>query len=86
MNHSSFNTHGEDSMAEPTLYTIRIREPLAGPQARRFEGFTIMQDSDGHSILTGPVVDQAALHGVIRTIQMMGMTLLSIQEIPKEDS
>ena len=71
-------------MAEASIYTIRVRGLLGENVIRRFEGFTITGHPKGDTLLTGPVIDQAALHGVIRQVQALGMTLVSIQEVSKE--
>jgi hypothetical protein len=70
----------------PALYRIRIREEL-GPEGRHgFEGFAVAAEKGGGSVLTGLVQDQAALHGLLRKLRDLGLTLVSLQraEGPKE--
>jgi hypothetical protein len=43
-----------------------------------FEGLTITLEEDGNTLLTGPVIDQAALHGILKKIRDLGMPLLSV--------
>ncbi|NJL56615.1 hypothetical protein HC928_16725 [bacterium] len=57
---------------------IRIKGHLSQQSATRFEGMTITLSEDGETHLTGQVADQAALHGLLRTIRDAGLELLSI--------
>ena len=63
---------------EPGLYEIRIKGHLAGRWADWFGGLTITLQDNGETLLTGPVVDQAALHGLLRKVRDLGMPLLSV--------
>jgi hypothetical protein len=61
------------------IYQIRIKGHLVGQQwTDWFEGLTIALEENGDTLLTGPVVDQAALHGLLRKVRDMGMPLLSV--------
>ena len=68
---------------EPGLYEIRIKGHLDGRWADWFEGLTITLEENGDTLLTGPVVDQAALHGLLKKVRDLGMALISIQTINK---
>jgi hypothetical protein len=46
-----------------------------------FEGLTITLEKTGHTLLTGPVVDQAALHGLLKKIRDLGMSLISVNRL-----
>ena len=46
-----------------------------------FDGLTITLEDDGQTLLTGPVVDQAALHGLLRKVRDLGLTLLSVARV-----
>ena len=46
-----------------------------------FEGLTITLEEDGNTLLTGPVVDQAALHGLLKKVRDLGMPLLSVNSV-----
>jgi len=59
-------------------YEIRLKGHLEARWANQFEGLTITLEEDGNTLLTGPVVDQAALHGLLKKVRDLGMTLLSI--------
>jgi hypothetical protein len=63
---------------EPGLYEIRIKGHLDGRWADWFGGLTITLEDNGDTLLTGPVVDQAALHGLLRKVRDLGTPLLSV--------
>ena len=60
------------------LYEIRLKGHLGDRWADRFEGLTITQEEDGITLLTGPVIDQAALHGLLKKVRDLGMPLVSV--------
>jgi uncharacterized protein DUF6326 len=62
----------------PTIYEIRIAGHLSPQWADWFEGLTITLEEDGNTLLTGPVADQAALHGLLKTVRDLGMPLVSV--------
>ena len=62
---------------EPGLYEIRVVGHLDTRWADWFEGLSFTHESDGTTILYGPVVDQAALHGLLRKVRDLGMPLIS---------
>ena len=59
-------------------YEIRLQGQLDECWSDWFEGFTLTSDSDGTTTLTGPVIDQAALHGLLRRVSDLGVTLISV--------
>jgi hypothetical protein len=70
---------------EPARYEIRIKGHLDNRWAERFEGLTITREDTGETLLTGPVVDQAALHGWLRTVRDLALPLVSVMEVqPKQ--
>ena len=71
--HSSTEDHDE-----PGLYEIRIKGHLDDRWADWFEGLTITLEDNGETLLTGPVVDQAALHGWLKKVRDLGMPLISV--------
>lgn len=63
---------------EPGLYEIRIKGHLDQRWADWFEGLTITLENNGDTRLTGPVVDQAALHGLLKKVRDLGLPLISV--------
>ena len=63
---------------ESGLYEIRLKGHLNDRWADWFEGLTITLEENGDTLLTGPVVDQAALHGLLKKVRDLGMPLLSV--------
>ena len=66
---------------EPRVYIIRLKGHLDARWATSFEGLSLTHLSDGTTILSGPVVDQAALYGLLRTVRDLGLPLLSVMEV-----
>jgi hypothetical protein len=76
------NKRGPDGeTGQPIIYQIRIKGHLGCHWADRFEELIITQEGDGTTLLTGPVVDQAALHGLLRKIRDLGIALLSVNTV-----
>ena len=74
--------HGStEDQDEPGRYEIRLKGHLDARWANRFEGLSLSYGSDGTTVLSGPVVDQAALHGVLRKVRDLGLPLLSVIEV-----
>ena len=59
-------------------YEIRLKGHLDSQWTDWFEGLTITLEEDGTTLLTGTVVDQASLHGLLKKIRDLGLTLISI--------
>ena len=72
-------------------YEIRLKGNLNNRWADWFDGLTITLEEDGNTLLTGPVIDQAALHGLLKKVRDLGMPLLSVNFVspgrarPQED-
>jgi hypothetical protein len=66
---------------KPPYYEIRLKGQLDARWAEWFEGLTITLEEDGDTLLTGPVVDQAALHGLLKRVRDLGMTLVSVNQV-----
>jgi len=63
---------------QSTVYQIRIRGHLSDQWTGWFEGLTITLEEDGDTLLTGPVVDQPALFGLLKKVRDLGLPLVSI--------
>jgi hypothetical protein len=66
---------------ESEVYEIRIKGHLDDRWAGRFEGLTITREETGETLLSGPVADQAALHGWLRKVRDLGLPLVSVMRI-----
>ncbi len=71
----------ETDPVEPTIYQIRLKGHLGHEWTDWFGGLTITLEQDGDTLLTGPVVDQAALFGLLRKVRDLGMSLLSVNRV-----
>ena len=67
--------------SRPTIYQIRINGHLSQEWTDWFEGLTVTPEDNGDTLLTGPVIDQAALHGLLKKIRDLGMLLISVNPI-----
>ncbi len=63
------------------LYEIRIEGHLDDRWADWFGGLTVTLEQEGNTLLTGPVVDQAALYGLLRKVRDLGMPLISVNRV-----
>jgi hypothetical protein len=70
-----------DSFEAPGQYEIRIKGHLDERWAAWFGGLTVTQDDTGETRLTGLVVDQSALHGLLRRVRDLGLPLLSVSRV-----
>jgi hypothetical protein len=76
-------------IANTVYYEIRLQGQLNARWADWFDGMTITLEEDGSTLLSGPVVDQAALHGILKRVRDLGLTLLSVNSVEsdrKEDT
>lgn len=67
------------------LYEIHVQGHLDERWFHRFEGLAITLTAGGETIITGAIVDQAALYGILNRIRDLGLDLLSVQRQPIED-
>jgi len=68
----------KNDSSQSLIYRIRIAGHLSNQWTDRFGGLTITQDENGDTLLTGPIVDQAALFGLLKKVRDLGMPLISI--------
>jgi len=67
------------SCKDPTIYEIRVQGHLSPLWHDSFEGLAIILEENGNTCLTGAIVDQSALHGVIKRIRDLGMPLIEVK-------
>jgi hypothetical protein len=66
-----------NDLDQPMVYQIRIKGHLGPQWTEWFGGLSITLEDNGETLLTGPVVDQAALYGLLRKERDLGMPLIS---------
>lgn len=71
--------HGSTSdPARPSIYQLRVAGHLGPEWSDWFDGLSITLEAGGETVLTGPVADQAALHGLLRKVRDLGLPLLAL--------
>jgi hypothetical protein len=76
------NNQNEEAM----IYQIRIEGQLGEQWTDWFEGLTITQEAGGTTLLNGPVLDQSALHGLLKKVRDLGMRLVSVNRMETDGS
>ena len=66
------------------LYEIRVKGHLDPRWAAWFDGMGLANESDGVTVIHGPVADQAALHGLLRKVRDMGLPLISVTQVDRQ--
>jgi hypothetical protein len=77
----SYNSDPTTNPSNPAVYQIRIKGYLDNQWTDWFEGLTITLEQNGDTLITGPVVDQAALHGLLKKVRDLGMPLISVSPV-----
>ena len=67
-------------------YEIRIKGHLNARWAVRFDGLSLRHESDGTTTIHGPIVDQAALHGLLTKVRDIGLPLVSVARVDPSGS
>jgi hypothetical protein len=67
--------------SQPMVYQIRLKGHLGSQWTDWFEGLTITLEDNGDTLLTGPVIDQAALHGLLKRVRDLGLPLVSVSPL-----
>jgi len=70
----------------PAHYRIRIRGHLDAAWSDWFDGLAITQEEGGTTTLSGPLIDQAALYGLLSRLRDLGATLLAVERLAADDS
>ncbi len=76
----------QDHATPSTIYEIRIGGHLGPEWTSWFDGMTVALEANGDPLLRSPLVDQAALHAVLRRVRDLGLTLRSVVLIPRTDT
>ena len=76
----------ESELIRPEVYQITVFGHLDNTWSEWFDGLTITLVDSGETILTGPIIDQTALHGVLIKIRDLGLPLLSLTRIEPDES
>jgi hypothetical protein len=71
---------------EADRYEIRITGHLDAHWAAWFDGLTVGREGDGTTLISGPIADQAALHGVLHRVRDLGLTLVSMTRVDGHDT
>jgi hypothetical protein len=72
--------------SQPTVYQIRIKGHLGLQWTDWFGGLTITPEENGDTFITGTVVDQAALHGLLKKVRDLGMPLISVIHVEPDQA
>jgi len=88
MNENNFTDEStnnkEPASSQPGHYAIRIKG-LLDPHWDWLDNLTVTHIEPGETLLSGPIIDQAALHGLIARIRDLNLTLLSVNQIDSND-
>ena len=74
-------TNPKMDTSQPMIYQIRLEEQIDRQWTDLFEGLAITLNDNGDTLLSGQVVDQAALHGLLKKVRDLGLTLVSVIRI-----
>lgn len=80
------NYDGEIGPDQPMVYRIRLKGQLDARWTAWFGGMAVALTEDGDTLLTGPVADQAALHGLLRKVRDLGLPLISVNRLPGQET
>ncbi len=68
--------------SDPHWYEIRLKGTLPADWSRWFDNMTMTYDREGSTLLSGPIVDQAALHSLLDKALDLGLALLEVRRVP----
>jgi hypothetical protein len=73
--------YSKTDFSQLLVYQIRVEGHLGQQWMDWFDGLTITLEEDGNTLLTGPLIDQAALHGLLKRVRDLGMPLVSVNPL-----
>jgi hypothetical protein len=76
----------QPNFVQPTIYQIKIKGYLGSQWTGWFDALSITLEEDGNTLLTGPVTDQAALHGLLKKVRDLGMPLISVSQVQSNET
>lgn len=82
----STHDNSKASPGQPPIYQIRIKGHLGSQWTDWFGGLTFTLEESGDTLLTGPVADQAALHGLLKKVRDLGTPLISVNSISPDQA
>ena len=68
-------------MASPIVYHIRVNGHISESWSSWFEGLTIRHEETGETVISGPLIDQAALYGVLLKLRDLGLPLVEVKRV-----
>ena len=77
----SYTLDPKTDPSQQTVYQIRVKGHLGSQWQDWFGGLSVTLEDNGETLLTGPVVDQAALHGLLKKVRDLGMPLVSVVSV-----
>ena len=89
--HNRYKVMSNELEPKPTpsqtmIYQIRLKGYLSSHWVDWFEGWAITLEEDGDTLLTGPVIDQAALHGLLKKVRDLGLPLVSVVPVQLDET
>ena len=72
--------------SDAQYYEIRLKGHLEARWVNQFDGLTITLEESGDTLLTGSVMDQAALHGLLKKVRDLGMPLVSVVQVHPDET
>jgi hypothetical protein len=84
--HNRYKMMSDELEQKPTssqtmIFQIRVKGHLSRELTDWFDGLSITREEDGSTLLTGPVVDQAALYGLLKKVRDLGLPLVSVSPV-----
>jgi hypothetical protein len=80
----SNNIGQKTDQGQNIVFQIRVKGHIGSQWTGWFDGLTIELEEDGNTLLTGPVADQAALHGLLKKVRDLGLPLVSVSQLNPE--